>query len=172
MRGTYAFVAEYTSENRRGLNLKSFVKRLISSPPLVTYVVMFTLSVMGLQLPDAVLTLVNPMASANTFIAMLMLGLLFHLELKKEYIKEIIRLLGLRHIFAAVCALIFYFLLPFDLVIRQTLALLCFAPMSAVSPAYTGMCGGDEGLASCANSISILFSLVTITILLGIMGLN
>ncbi|MCR1842437.1 AEC family transporter [Murimonas intestini] len=170
--GTYAFVAEYTSENRRGLNLKSFAKRLISSPPLVTYVVMFTLSVMGLQLPDAVLTLVNPMASANTFIAMLMLGLLFHLELKKEYIKEIIRLLGLRHIFAAVCALIFYFFLPFDLVIRQTLALLCFAPMSAVSPAYIGMCGGDEGLASCANSISILFSLVIITILLGIMGLN
>lgn len=170
--GTYAFVAEYTSESKKGLNIRSFAKRLITSPPLVTYVVMFTLSVIGLHLPDAVLTLVNPMASANTFIAMLMLGLLFHLELKKEYIKEIIRLLALRHVFAIICALIFYFLLPFDLVIRQTLALLCFAPMSAVAPAYTGMCGGDEGLASCANSTSILFSLVTITILLGIMGLN
>lgn len=74
-------------------------------------------------------------------------------------------------IMIAVCAVIFYFVLPFDLVIRQTLVLLCFAPMSAVAPAYTGMCGGDEGMASCANSVSILCSLVVITALLAIMGL-
>jgi len=33
------------------------------------------------------------------------------------------------------------------------------------------MCGGDEGMASCANSVSILCSLVVITALLAIMGL-
>ena len=54
---------------------------------------------------------------------------------------------------------------------KETLVLLCFAPMSAVAPAYTGMCGGDEGMASCANSVSILCSLVVITALLAIMGL-
>ena len=59
----------------------------------------------------------------------------------------------------------------FDIVIRQALVLLCFAPMSAVAPAYTGMCGGDEGMASCANSVTILCSLVTITALLAFMGL-
>ena len=111
------------------------------------------------------------MGKANTFVAMLMLGLLFHIEFKKEYMGEIFKLIGIRHIFAAVCAVIFYFVLPFDLVIRQTLVLLCFAPMSAVAPAYTGMCGGDEGMASCANSVSILCSLVVITALLAIMGL-
>ena len=108
------------------------------------------------------------MAKANTFVAMLMLGLLFHIEFKKEYMGEIFKLIGIRHIFAAVCAVIFYFVLPFDLVIRQTLVLLCFAPMSAVAPAYTGMCGGDEGMASCANSVSILCSLVVITALLAV----
>ena len=81
-------------------------------------------------------------------------------KFKKEYMGEIFKLIGIRHIFAAICAVIFYFVLPFDLVIRQTLVLLCFAPMSAVAPAYTGMCGGDEGMASCANSVSILCSLV------------
>ena len=75
-------------------------------------------------------------------------------------------------VFPAGCAVFFFFVLPFDLVIRQTLVLLCFAPMSAVAPAYTGMCGGDEGMASCANSVTILCSLVVITALLAIMGLH
>ena len=170
--GTYAFVAEYVSENKKkGIDFGSFLKRLITSPPLVAYVVMFILSVMKFDMPQVVLTLIEPMAKANTFVAMLMLGLLFHIEFKKEYMGEIFKLIGIRHIFAAVCAVIFYFVLPFDLVIRQTLVLLCFAPMSAVAPAYTGMCGGDEGMASCANSVSILCSLVVITALLAIMGL-
>ena len=90
----------------------------------------------------------------------------------KEYMGEIVKLVVIRHIFVAVCAVFFFFVLPFDLVIRQTLVLLCFAPMSAVAPAYTGMCGGDEGMASCANSVTILCSLVVITALLAIMGLH
>lgn len=172
--GTYAFVAEYTaaSENKRkGIDFGAFVKRLITSPPLVAYVTMFVLSVIDFEMPETILTLIDPMAKANTFVAMLMLGLLFHIEFKKEYLGEIIKIVALRHVFAVVCALVFFFLLPFDLVIRQTLVLTCFAPMSAVAPAYTGMCGGDEGMASCANSVTILCSLVTITLLLVIMGL-
>lgn len=152
-------------------NIGAFVKRLITSPPLVAYVTMFVLSVIDFEMPETILTLIDPMAKANTFVAMLMLGLLFHIEFKKEYLGEIIKIVALRHVFAVVCALVFFFLLPFDLVIRQTLVLTCFAPMSAVAPAYTGMCGGDEGMASCANSVTILCSLVTITLLLVIMGL-
>lgn len=172
--GTYAFVAEYTAENKsdKKIDMKSFFKRLITSPPLVTYVTMFILSVANLKLPQPVLTFIDPMAKANTFVAMLMLGLLFHLELKKDYIKDIIQIIVIRHIFAIIFACAIYFFLPFDLIIRQTLVLTCFAPMSAVAPAYTGMCNGDEGKASCANSITILCSLVTITALIAIMGLN
>lgn len=172
--GTYAFVAEYTADSgkqKRGIDLRSFVKRLITSPPLVAYVAMFIISVAQIEMPQAVLTLIDPMAKANTFVAMLMLGLLFHIEFKWEYMGEIVRLVVIRHIFAVICAVVFYFALPFDLVIRQTLVLLCFGPMSAVAPAYTGMCGGDEGMASCANSVTILCSLVTITALLVLMGL-
>lgn len=170
--GTYAFVAEYVSENKKkGIDFGSFTRRLITSPPLIAYVVMFILSVMKFDMPQTVLTLIDPMAKANTFVAMLMLGLLFHIEFKKEYMGEIIKLVVIRHIFAVICALLFFFALPFNLVIRQTLVLLCFAPMSAVAPAYTGMCGGDEGMASCANSVTILCSLVTITALLAFMGL-
>ncbi len=171
--GTYAFVAEYISENeKKGMDWGSFGKRLITSPPLVTYVVMFGLSVLHFQMPQVILTFVEPMYKANTFVAMLMLGLLFHVEFKKEYMMEIVKIVGIRHIFAIICGLLFYFVLPFDPIIKQTLTIISFAPMSVVAPAYTGMCGGNEGMASCANSVTILCSLVEITALLAIMGLS
>ncbi len=170
--GTYAFVAEYTAREKKGLDVKSFVGRLITSPPLMTYVVMFTLALVGIHLPQPVIAFITPISTANTFVAMLMLGLLFHLELKQAYIGKIVQILTFRHVFAAVCALAFYYLLPFELVIRQALVLVCFAPLSAVAPAYVGMCDGDEGMASCVNSLSILCSLVTITVLLAVLGLN
>lgn len=174
---TYAFVAEcvvgYGSENeKKGIDWKAFVKRLFSSPPLVAYIIMFALALIHIKTPQVVLTLIEPIAQANTFGAMLMLGLLFHIELKKEYISTIAKMIVVRHAFAVAVACFFFFAAPFDLVIRQTLVLLCFAPMSALAPVYVGMCDGDEGLVSCANSVSILCSLVTTTALLAMMGLN
>ena len=58
--GTYAFVAEYTaaSGSKKGMDLKSFApKRLITSPPLVAYVVMFILAVANIDTPPVILAL-------------------------------------------------------------------------------------------------------------------
>ncbi|MCC8060767.1 MAG: hypothetical protein LIO81_08040 [Clostridiales bacterium] len=168
---TYAFAAEYVSEEHHGFDMASFGKRLIKSAPLLANVGMFLISLAGLRLPDAVLTLIEPAAKANSFVAMLMLGLLFRLELKPEYIRKVGKVLAFHYVFAAVLAVVVYVFLPLELAVRQALVLLCFAPSSAVAPAYTGMCGGDEGMASCINSLSIVCSLVAITGLIGILGI-
>lgn len=170
--GTYAFAGEYTSSEKKGIDFRGVLRRLYTSVPLDTYVIMCILTLVNIKLPQTVLTLVDPIATANTFVAMMMLGLLFNLELKKEYLAEVFKIIGIRIIFAILAACLCYFVLPFDLVIRQTLVILCFAPLSAVAPAFTGMCGGDEGKSSCINSISIIVSLVVITFLVTIMGLG
>lgn len=169
---TYAFAAEYTSEEHHGFDIAAFVKRLLRSAPFVTYLAMFAVTLLGITVPDALLTLIEPAAKANSFMAMLMLGLLFHVELNPKYFRRIAETLLVRNAFAAIFAALIYFLIPFDLVIRRALVLLCFAPISAVAPAYTGLCGGDEGMASCINSISIVCSLVVITALLGLLGIS
>ena len=43
--------------------------------------------------------------------------------------------------------------------------------MSVVAPVFTGLCGGNEGMASAADSISILLSIIEITLLLVMMGI-
>ncbi|MBQ4652438.1 MAG: hypothetical protein IJB78_06960 [Oscillospiraceae bacterium] len=171
---SYSFTAEYLSGGRglRGIRVKALVKRLLTSPPLMASLVMTLLMLLHLQLPGAVLTLIQPLASANPFVAMLTLGLMFRLELKREYLGQIFKILLLRISIGTACALAFYFLLPFEAVVRQALVLISFAPISAVAPAFTGMCGGDQGLASAVNSVTIICSLVITTFLLGVMGLS
>ncbi len=167
----YPIVSQYLSEDKDGFHIWDFVKRLLSSPPLVIYVLLFALSLLGIQVPAVITDFIAPIGNANPFMAMLMLGLLFHWEPKREYMIPILKILGMRQVFSVICAVFFYFCMPFELAVRQALVLVCFAPMSAIAPAYVSMCNGDEGMASCANSMSVILSVTEILCLLVILGL-
>lgn len=169
--GTYSISAEYLSNHKKGIDVSAFLKRLITSPPLVTYVIMILLSLMHIKIAEPVLILISPAATANTFIAMLMIGLLFRMEFKKSYFHSILKLLVVRHLFAVAVSLFYFFILPFDLAVRQALVIVSFGPMSVIAPVFTGLCGGDEGKASAVNSITIILSVIEITVLLIVMGI-
>ncbi len=169
--GTYAITAEYLSDKKNSFNILTFFKRIISSVPLITYLFMIFLSLLKIRVPNEIITFISPAASANTFIAMFMIGLLFKIELNSSYLLGIVKIISIRQISSLFFASIFYFCLPFDLIIRQTLVIICFAPMSVVAPVFTGLCGGNEGMASAADSISILLSIIEITLLLVMMGI-
>ena len=134
--------------------------KFLKSAPFDTYLIVFLLMALNVQLPEAVYTLVQPAANANAFIAMLMIGMMFEPAGDRTKLTEAARELGVRYAIAAVFALACYFLTPFHLVIRQTLAVLCFAPLSSLAPIYTDRCHSDTALASFTNSVSIAVSLV------------
>lgn len=167
----YAIVAEYLSEERQGIDFKAIGKHLLRSAPLVVCAVMTVLLILRISVPRIVADLIQPIANANPFVSMLMLGLFFHMEMKREYLSEIIRINVIRILYAIPLALFFYFYLPFDLVIRQALVLVSFAPTTVNCPGFVSLCGGDDGLASAASSISILVSMVITVAMLGIMGI-
>jgi len=80
----YAITAEYISEEKRGINFKMIRMRLLASAPLMAGVFMTVLLIFKLRLPAFVLTLLEPIANANPFVSMIMLGMFFHMEMKKE----------------------------------------------------------------------------------------
>lgn len=168
---TYAFTAAYLegSKEKNKLEMRSFFIRMLKNPPLIAYVTMCLLTLVGIRLPCGLVDFISPMASANAFMAMMMIGLLFRFDARKEQLKSTLEILILRVIFAAVFGAACYFLLPFSSEIRQAIALVVFGPIAAISPAYVGECGGDEGLASCINSISIVISLILMTSLVFVM---
>ena len=144
-------------------------KALLTSVPFMTYVVMITLNLTGLRLPDVVLSFADIIRSANTFMAMLMIGVGFQLQINGRKLWQIAKLVTLRYLIAAGLAAIFYFVLPFSLEIRQTLVLLAFSPIGAAVPAFTGEMKGDVGLSSAVNSVCILCSIVFMTVLMLVM---
>lgn len=139
---------------------REVLMKFLKSVPFDTYLLMFVLMALNMRLPDAVYTIVEPAANANAFLAMLMIGMMFEPAGDRALLKETGRELAVRYALAAVFALACYFLTPFDLVVRRTLVVLCFAPLSSLAPIYTDRCGSDTALASFTNSASIAVSLI------------
>lgn len=142
------------------------LKALSKSVAFDCYILMVTLKILHLELPNAVISFADIIANGNAFMAMLMIGVGFKLCGDKSQIGSIVRVLTVRYSIAALLAVGCYTLLPFSLEVRQALVILAFSPIASAAPAFTGDMNGDVGLSSAVNSISIICSILIIVALL------
>ncbi|WP_405319049.1 AEC family transporter [Frisingicoccus sp.] len=166
--GTSYSIASIIKEGGR-FSFVKIGKKLVQSVPLLCYVIMVVLCLLHIFLPGPVISFAEIIADGNAFLAMFMIGVGFKLDANKDQIGQIAKIIIFRYGVAIVAALIFYFVLPFELGVRQALVILAFAPISSASPAFTGEMHGDVGLASAVNSVSIVLSITIIVGLLLIM---
>lgn len=162
--GTYA-LASSVQDSSKKTTLGSLLKKTLSSIPTLTYLLMAALGILHLTLPQGILTFTQIGASANSFLAMTMLGLGLELSLNPEHWKKIGKILTVRYLFAVLFALTAWFLLPFPYPVKRTLIILFFSPLASFDPIFTSYCHGDVGLSSEINSMSILLSLIFMTAL-------
>ena len=165
--GAYGVAA--TVKDGRGFDGKRILKALGTSVPFLTHILVVALNLLHITIPGGVVSCARIVADANPFLAMLMIGVGFKLELKRDKLGQILRLLAVRYAVAAALAGCFYFLLPFDIQIRQALVILAFSPIGSAVPGFTGELKEDVGLSCSINSLAILISIVIIVTLLTIM---
>lgn len=165
--GTYGIAVSI--KDGSGFSFKRVVKALLTSVPFLAYIIMLILSLLQITLPAPVVELANIISSGNAFVAMLMIGVGFKLEAKKEQIGHLIKIVVMRYAIAAALAAVFYFLLPLSLEVRQTLVLLAFAPIGAAVPGFTAELKEDTGLSSAINSVCIIISIIIMVTLLSVM---
>ena len=166
--GAYSLAAMV--KNGYKFSLNRILKTLVKSVPFMTYLIMLLWNMLKLEVPDFILSAASIGSNANAFMAMLMIGVGFKLELRdKTQTGTIIKLLALRYSVAAVLAVIFYFLLPFALEVRQALVILVFSPIGSAVPGFTGELKGDVGLSSALNSFAMVISIAITVILLIVM---
>lgn len=144
---------------------KEILIKFLMSAPFDTYLLLLGLSVLGVKLPQALFTITQPAGQANGFLAMFIIGLMFEPSGSPAQLREAARELGLRYGISVLFALCIYFLTPFDLIVRQVLAVVCFAPLSSLAPVYTDQCHSDTALAGFTNSVSIAVSLVVMLVM-------
>ena len=157
---TMASIASGTGERP---SVKNVFKSLVSSLPFDAYLIMTLLAVLGISLPEMVTAYAGTVGNANAFLALLMIGIGFEIHMERQKLARILRILLMRYGMGIGFAMAAYWLLPYQLEVRQALALIALGPVSSVAPAFTGKLNGDVELASAVNSLSIVVSIVMIT---------
>lgn len=152
-----------------GFSIMRILKALCKSVPFLTYIIMVVITLLHIGIPEPVVEFAQIIAGANAFLAMFMIGVGFNLSGDKSQTGKIVRILAVRYGAATALALLFYFVLPFPLEIRQPLVILAFSPIGSAVPAFTEELKGDVGLSSAINSISIIISIVIMVVLMGVM---
>lgn len=154
-----AAVAQTEEKSTIGL----FFRRMFASAPMDTYIFMVILALFQFKLPPIVTTFTDVVGSANSFLAMMMIGVGFEIHLDRKSLRRIAGVIGYRYLIACVLAYLFYQYAPFDLEIRKLLALIAFAPVSAVCAIFTAKCHGDVAMSCTINSLTIVLSIIFMT---------
>lgn len=152
-----------------GFNLKRILRGLAASVPFMAHLCMVVLNLLHLSPPAPIVSFAQIVGSGNAFLAMLMIGVGFNLSGERSQFGAMARVLSVRYGVAAVLALCFYFLLPFQVEVRQALVILAFSPIGSAVPVFTAELKGDVGLSSAINSVAILISIVITVVLLLVM---
>ena len=150
----------------KGFDIRQVLKALSVSVPFLVHIGTVLMNLLHIPFPAPVVECAAIIANANAFLAMLMIGVGFKLSLEKSKLNRIFRALLIRYSIAAALALCYWFLLPFDRLIRLTLVILAVSPIGSAVPGFTGDLGGDVGLSCNITSLTILISIITIVTLL------
>ena len=149
--GAYSLAAMVKDGN--GFSLKRIFRALLRSVPFVTYLIMLLTNLIRIPVPSFILS-----------------GVGFKLELgNRKQLGTIVKLLSIRYGLAAVFSVIFYFVLPFELEVRQALVILAFSPIGSAVPGFTQELKGDVGLSSALNSFAMVISIAITVVLLLVM---
>ncbi len=164
-------LATLIAKGKGNVSGKEILKTLFSSMPFVAYLVMISLCTFGIHLPEIVFDFAGMMGQANTFLAMILIGIMFEPKMKKSVLKDMAGVFAFRIVIACVFSYMIYHYLPGPLLHRQILSIVVFSPILSIAPIYTERCGYDRSAAAVLNSIMLPLSLILMTILLIVLKL-
>ena len=162
--GAYGVAAAI--KDGKGFDMKRVLKALSVSVPFLVHIGTLLMNLLHIPFPAPLVECAGIIANANAFLAMLMIGVGFKLTLDHRKLTRLFRALAIRYSIAAILGLCYWFLLPFDKVVRLTLVILAVSPIGSAVPGFTDDLNGDVGLSCSINSMSILISIIAIVTLL------
>ena len=128
------------------------------------------LTLAQVKIPGWIATMVQPLSNANSFCAMLMVGMLMDLPQSKHDVKEVMAVIAWRIPFSVAFALIAWFLLPFSASIRAVMVICALAPIAIFSTLFTDKVLGNAKLAGFSLAITAMISLVMMAVAHALMG--
>ena len=142
------------------------LRRMFREPTWNVYCVLIVMALFGLPMPEFVMRVANLAGTANSFLGMLCIGILFELHLPQGNVGLIAGILFRRYAICAAFAVFAYFFLPVPAEMARTTAIVLMAPIANCAAMISVENGCDGTAAAVINSMSMVISIVCMVTML------
>ncbi|MGM0301192.1 hypothetical protein IGI66_000783 [Enterococcus sp. AZ048] len=163
--GSTVVIEGISGSNEKRPSVKNVMGRLGRSVPFLCYLIMLCLRIFEIDLPAAVFQVVEPIANANIFLSMFMIGLFLELRLPKKELSLVWRVLIIKYAGGVLLAVLFMFL-PLPTIIKAVLCLVSVGPITTFGVINSVTAGMRAEVVGFTSSLSFLISLPLMTSLL------
>jgi predicted permease len=136
-------IAAYYSPKEAHADIWKIVKKALTFPPLLSYIAGIILNIFHVVFPNGVTVFLTILASANSPLVLVLLGLYLNFNLPKEHLKTISQVLGIRYLLGLCLGIVLYFALPLSDLFREMLLIGLLLPISMAVIPYSVDFGYD-----------------------------
>ncbi|TFG06775.1 MAG: AEC family transporter [Promethearchaeota archaeon] len=157
------------NSGEQGINLKETGKRLLTSAPLLSYILAMTLSLSSVALPLFCMDLLDILSRANTALSLLLLGIYLNFRFERSEWNTILKVLSLRYSFGLFIGLMLFFLLPptqFEHLFRIIVAISLILPVGLAVIPFSVEFEYDQRLINMIVTLTIIISFILIWIMI------
>jgi predicted permease len=159
-------IAKSLADDTKKITFFGILKHMLSSVIFCTYVGMFLLRLLKIELPITITTFTGIVGQSNTFLAMLMIGIAFEIHIDRSRLRKVVSSLAVRYVITISSALLIYNFLPIAIEARRVLCITLFSPIAAMTSGFTEEIKGDIAASSFMTSVSTIISIIVITSML------
>lgn len=144
---------------------KRLMKTLLTSIPFLTYLLVIVLGIFKLTLPAPIHAFISTIGSANSFLVMLMIGMMLNLNMSKNERSSVFKIVGMRMIgFIVYSCIVLVLPLP---ELAKVIILLCIVPSApSLCIVFSQEIGDESAVPAVVNSICLILGIVCSTIIL------
>jgi len=151
-------IGSYYSGDNIDIEFKKILYKVLKSMPLLTYVIICLLAIIGIHLPSYVLDVSVIISKANMPLSLLLLGVYLNFSFQKSYLKKIIMFLSIRYVIGLGVGIALFFLLPFEDMFRYTILVCFILPVAGSVLPYAVEFKYDQKFVGTVSNMTILLS--------------
>lgn len=165
-------VAAYFSPNEQSIDFKEMIKTMFKSVPLLVYICSLIINLLGIHLPIAVMDVSRILSRANMPLTLILLGVYLNFSFETSYWKIMIKALCTKYITGIIIGIMFYFIMPFDILFRHTLLLGVILPVPIIVISYAVQFGYDQKFIGTLINLTIIISFILTWIIFSIAAIT
>nr|MDO8111657.1 AEC family transporter [Candidatus Sigynarchaeota archaeon] len=172
----YILAVVYSTKEGERVQPKIIIRKVVTSPPLLSYTIGVILNTLGLRFPEFFSNtgdtgVLDIIAKANTFITFLVLGIYLDFKLDKAYWRNLLKVIVTRYVIGIGLGIAFFLILPVNIMARTILLVCYILPVGMGLLVFVVQFGYDEKFAGMLSNLMNVISFGLIWVILVVLSI-